>query len=143
MAALLISGKERARLHRIRDRAGERPIDVSTLAASLASLDGNRTYVAQMGEQTAAIPIDFVVTFSFEIGHPGGKSARHLWVSLSRPGRVPAPAAVEMIAAELGFHVPPPGSESWDRTVVAFRDIANGGKAIEVLQWIEGEVPWS
>lgn len=102
MAVFLIGPAERAALADLRERAEAAPVDVLTLRTKLASPKGKAAHMDQMSEQSVMIPDGYLVTYSVEIGHPAG-AARHLSMSSEREGKVPHPAAVWMVAKNLGF----------------------------------------
>ena len=72
------------------------------VAKLLKTAEGKRQHMDQMNEQSIAIPMGFLVTFSIEAGHPVGV-CRHMSMSVMREGRAPNPEAVWMVAEELGF----------------------------------------
>ncbi len=99
---LLLGERESAALASLRQLAEDNPVDMLTLEVSLSTPAGKRAHVAHMTSQSIVLPVNFMVTFSIELGHPGG-AARHLNVSIEREGRVPAPEAIWLIAETLGF----------------------------------------
>lgn len=99
---LIMGATQRAELRTLRERAAERPVDVQGLVERLNEPDAKRAHMDQMNDQTIEVPTAFLVTFSVEIGHPGG-AARHMSMSSVRPGRLPTEHAVWMVAEELGF----------------------------------------
>ena len=103
-APLIITPEVKADLHKLRDAAARRPVDVAALMRLIDTPRGKRMHMAQMTAQTVTIPGPFVfaVTFSIETGHPAGV-CRHLSMSIDREDRVPSPQAVWMVATELGF----------------------------------------
>jgi hypothetical protein len=102
MAYFLIGPPERDALIDLRERAEAAPVDVLSLRTRLANPEGKAAHMAQMSSQSLIIPDGYLVTYSVEIGHPGG-AARHLSMSSEREGKVPHPAAVWMVAEVLGF----------------------------------------
>lgn len=102
MTGLLIRDQERLALRALRVRAAAAPVDMRGITERLATPEGKAKHVDQMTAQTVAIPLDYLVTFSIEVGHPGG-TARHLSVTVGRRDRYPLPGAIWLIAAELGF----------------------------------------
>jgi hypothetical protein len=133
-ASLFIGPLQRALLESLRIAAQARPIHMPTLAQTMKTREGMTQYRAQMREQTITLPgrWDWIASFSIETGHPCG-TARHLSVSIDRPQRVPRLEAVWMIARELGFT----GADVTACAGVWFEDLADGGKAINVLQVID------
>jgi hypothetical protein len=99
---LEIGASERVALHRLRERATRHVVDMRQLVASLATPAGKLAHMEQMNEQTVDIPVGYLVTYSVEIGHPGG-TARHMTMSSSEQDKVPTPIALWMVAEELGF----------------------------------------
>jgi hypothetical protein len=78
-----------------------------------------------------SLPVGYQVTYSLEVGHPGG-AARHMSLS-SRPGRLPTREALEMVADELGFDLPltPETAMFW------LEDLKDrDGKAVNVVQLV-------
>jgi hypothetical protein len=132
MTALLIGPAERAALERLRAVANEHPVDMSTLPARLAQPEGKTIHMAQMNAQTISLPVGYLLTFSIETGHPGGL-ARHMSLSVSRPGRLPNHAAVWMVAAELGFE------RGLDDCVCWIEDLKGHGQAVNVVQLLEAK----
>jgi hypothetical protein len=93
-APLIISQTVVADLKRLREAVAKKPIDMLRLSCRLATRAGKLAHRDQMRSQTVVIPgpYPFNVSLSIETGHPGG-SARHMTMSIARPGRVPSPAA--------------------------------------------------
>jgi hypothetical protein len=98
----IIGPNERAALADLRDRAAIHPVDMPTLMKAIKTPAGKAAHMAQMNEQTVEIPINFLVTFSIENGHPSG-TCRHMSMSSGAIGRAPTPGAAWMVAEELGF----------------------------------------
>ena len=84
-----------------------------------------------MTDQSVPIPMAFVVTYSIEYNHPGGRTARHMSMSVMRDGRVPHPAGVWMVCEELGFH------GSLRECTVWLEDLSDGGSAVNVVQLLD------
>jgi hypothetical protein len=128
-APLIITPEVTARLHRLRDFAASRPVDMPPLMEAIKSPDGMRRHKKRMNAQTVRIdgPWPFFVTFSIETNHPGG-TMRHMSMSIMREDRAPHPAGVWMVAEELGF------SGGLDACQVWLEDLSDGGKAVNVVQ---------
>jgi hypothetical protein len=82
-----------------------------------------------MNAQTVVIPgpWQFFVVFTIETGHPAG-TCRHMSLSIRRKDRVPSPAAVWMVAEELGFSGGLLACSAW------LERLSDGGIAINVAQ---------
>lgn len=87
-------------LHHLREVAEAAPVDMPGLMERLGTPEGKSRHMDQMNFQTVEIPVDYLVTFSIEHGHPIGP-CRHM--SISRPNGVPSPEEVWVCAVELGF----------------------------------------
>jgi hypothetical protein len=129
MRPLVIGEAQKAALARLREAAAQAPVDMPALQAVFKAQDQEAMarHRAQMTAQTVALPVGFLVTFSVEHGHPAGV-CRHLSVSVDGPGKLPHPAAVEMIAAEMGF------AGGLAACVVYPEDLQRRGKALNVVQ---------
>lgn len=125
----LIGPEQIEALRLLREEAARRPVDVRTLNARLATEQGKTAHRDQMTAQTVEIPVAYLVTFSVEVGHPGG-AARHLSMSVQRPGRGPLPEVVWMVAQELGF------VGTLSECTVWIEDLQGHGKAVNLAQII-------
>jgi hypothetical protein len=125
---LLIGPEQVAALHRIRDLAAQRPVDMRGLGERLKLPKLKAKHMRQMSAQTVDLPLAFRVTFSIETGHPGGP-ARHMSMSVAREDRVPHPEGLWMVAEALGFT----GSLEACQAVWV-EDLQGHGKAINVVQ---------
>ncbi len=92
----------RQKLTRLREFAGKRPIDMLKVVELIKTPAGQKAHWKQMHARTVQLPIAYDVTFSIETGHPVGV-CRHVSMSVDRPGRLPLPEAVWMVAEVLGF----------------------------------------
>jgi hypothetical protein len=130
-APLIIGAAERLALLQLRQAAASAPVDIAALMAAMQTPDGKAAHRAHMTAQTVQIPgpWPFFVTLSIETGHPVG-ACRHMSMSILRKGRVPHPAAVWLVAEELGF------SGGLDACRVWLDDLSDehGGVAINVAQ---------
>jgi len=128
-APLIITPEATADLHRLRNTAARKPIDMQEVLRRLATPRGKRLHMAQMEAQTIVIPgpWDFFVTFSIETGPPAGV-CRHMSMSIKRDGRVPSVAAVWMVCEELGFSGGIEACRVWPE------QLSDGGTAINVVQ---------
>jgi hypothetical protein len=99
---LIIGPDQLAALAGLRQRAGANPIDVTKLAALVATSEGKSAHMDRVGRLTIELPLNYLVSLTIETGHPVGP-CRHLSVSSQIAGRVPLPETVWMIAQELGF----------------------------------------
>lgn len=128
MATPLILGSvQRAALQELRTRAAAVPVHMSDLLERLKTPEGHKAHRRQMTAQSVEIPADFLVTFSIETGHPIG-TCRHMSMSVGRKGRVPHPAAVWMVAEELGFAGELAACTTWPE------ELQGDGVAINVVQ---------
>src|SRR4030095_10925302 len=98
-------------------RAREMPVPLVTVmqsahvenVATLTLADkAKREYPPRPPRQMVAIDYGFMAMFSFE-DQPAGL-VRHLSISVDRPGKLPRPEFVAMIAREFGFVSVPPES---------------------------------
>jgi hypothetical protein len=125
---LIITEVERDQLRSLYELAQANPVDVAGLLERIKEPENKRHHMAQMTRQTVDIPLAFRVTFSIETGHPCGR-CRHMSMSVQRLGRVPHPAAVWMIAQELGF---------WGGldqcAAVWYEELLGHGRALNVVQ---------
>jgi hypothetical protein len=128
-APLILTSEVVERLHRLRAFAARRPVDVTVVMEMMKSPGPRAAHKKQMTAQTVAIPgpWPFFVTFSIETNHPGG-TMRHMSMSIMREGRVPHPAALWLVAAELGFSGGLASCQSWPE------NLSDGGAAINVVQ---------
>lgn len=130
MTALLLGPDERNKLAVLRAYADENPMNVQLILQLTRSETGRRMHLKRMERFSVTIPAAFVVTYSIELGHPPG-ACRHLSVSICRPGRVPTPEAVWMLASELGF------VHGLEHCAVWEEPIGEGDIAINVAQPVE------
>lgn len=128
-APLIITAEVVDRLNRLRVFAAKRPISMPVLIEALKTVGGEREHRKTMNAQTVRIegPWAFFVTFSIESGHPIGV-CRHMSMSILRDRRVPHPAAVWMVATELGFIGSIEDCQVW------MEDLSDGGQAVNVVQ---------
>lgn len=128
-APLLLTTEAVERLHRLRAFAAKRPVDIQVVSEMMKHPGPMAQHRKQMTAQTVVIPgpWPFFVTFSIETGQPVGP-CRHMSMSIKRDGRVPHPAALWLIAEELGF------SGGLETCKVWPEDLSDGGKAINILQ---------
>lgn len=75
--ALLIGPAESAALMALRELAAARPVDMLRLMDVIKTPQGKGAHKDRMTEQSVFIPLDFMVTFSIETGHPVG-TCRHI-----------------------------------------------------------------
>ena len=99
---LILGDEQKAQLENLRALAAQNVINMPAVAELLKTQQGKRQHMDQMNEQSIAIPMGFLVTFSIEVGHPVGM-CRHMYMSVMREGRAPNPEAVWMVCEELGF----------------------------------------
>jgi hypothetical protein len=128
-APLILTPDAVERLHRLRAFAARRPVDILVVAEMVKHPGPRAQHLKQMTAQTVVIPgpWPFYVTLSFETNHPGG-TMRHMSMSIAREGRVPHPAAVWLVATELGFSGGLESCQSWPEA------LTDGGAAINVVQ---------
>jgi hypothetical protein len=125
----MIGPETRAALHRLRDTAAERPVDVVALQATIKTASGKQRHRERTTAQTVVIPGPwvFMVTYSVETGHPSG-TCRHMSMSIDREGRAPNHHAVWLVAEELGF------AGTLDDCVWWTEELQGHGVAINVVQ---------
>lgn len=102
MSPFLLGPDERAALQELRKRASRDPVDMPGLLERLATPAGKRAHMDRMNRLSLQLPFGYVLTYSIERGHPSG-TCRHMSLSSPNPARLPLPAAVWMVAEELGF----------------------------------------
>jgi hypothetical protein len=124
---LIIGEEEREAMRKLRELAAEHPIEMQSLVKKLKDPAHKRRHMEQMTRQSIQLPVDFMLTYSIEHGHPAG-TCRHMSLSVSRDGRVPNEHAVWMVADELGFVGGLEACMCWQE------DLLGHGKAINVVQ---------
>lgn len=129
MTALVIGPAERLAIADLVTIAAGAVVDVGQLGARLRTRDGKLAHMVHMTRQTILLPEAWLVTYSIETGHPGGRF-RHLSVSVEREGRMPGPEAVWMIAECFGFQ----GSLAASCKVYLEQLRGRAGAAVNVLQ---------
>lgn len=127
MNPLIIGPDEQRGLSLLRDMANANPVDMVKLVENIKLPWGKAAHKTQMTKQTIILPTSYLVTFSIELNHPVG-TARHLSVSTRRAGRVPNPAAVWMIAQQLGF------TGDLDSCMHWVEELEGHGQAVNVVQ---------
>lgn len=127
---LIIGEAERMVLAELRNLAAERPVDMRTLEARLKTDQGKAAHRERMTEQSRIVPVDFLVTFSIEQGHPAG-TCRHMSMSSPKMGRLPTPEAVWLVAELLGFVGDIDACMSW------VEDLQGHGRAINLVQPVD------
>jgi hypothetical protein len=118
------------------------PVDMTNLVERLAKSKNKRRHMEQMSKQTVYLPFDYAVTYSKEINHPGGRTARHMSMSVYKEGRVPNQFAVWMVAEHLGFTGPHADLARAEDNLkqcdaVWLEDLQGHGKAVNVVQLME------
>jgi hypothetical protein len=130
MRPLMIGPEQQAMLDNLRQLAATKPIDLRGLVERLRdNPDEMARHRQQMTSQSVVLPVDYLVTFSIEIGHPQG-TVRHMSISVPVKGKVPHVAAIFMIAEALGFINPPDGCHIWGE------DTEDHGKAVNIIQLV-------
>lgn len=124
---LIIGDEQRAALAKLRELAAANPIDMPKLMERIKLPKPKAQHMAQMTAQTVGIPMDYMVTFSIEHGHPAG-TCRHMSMSVGKKGRVPNQHAVWMVAEELGFVGGIEACMCW------LEDLKGHGQAVNVVQ---------
>jgi hypothetical protein len=100
---LILGVVQMENLRALRERAAAMPVDMSVLLRQLNAPGGRERHIERMMQMfTVEIPTAYQVSFSIEFNHPVG-TCRHMSMSSRRAGRTPTPAAVLMVAHELGF----------------------------------------
>jgi hypothetical protein len=129
MTVLIIGEDERALIAELRAvvEAREPMTAADLLAVAAADIEAFRD---AMNMQSVDIPIGYVATYSIEVqpNAPPPGICRHISISVDRPGKLPHPAAVDMILEAFGMQPIAKSSKVW------IEDICPGQKAINVLQ---------
>lgn len=99
---LVIGPQEKQALAALATLAAEHPVDMRRLMDATKTGEGKHRHMMQMTMQTIELPVGYSVTFSIEDEHPIGR-CRHMSMSVDVAGKLPNPAAVWMVARELGF----------------------------------------
>jgi hypothetical protein len=140
----ILGDTEISKLAALKLLAEAHPVDMTDLMERLKKPNNKRQHMEQMSKQTVYLPFDYVVTYSKEINHSGGRTARHMSMSLYKEGRVPNQFAVWMVAEHLGFTGPHADLLRAEDNLkqcdaVWLEDLGGGGygKAVNVLQLIE------
>lgn len=128
---MVIDDEVRSQIKACIELAEANPVDMPTLMERIKDPVKKQHHMAQMTRQTVTIPIAFMVTFSIEHGHPCGP-CRHMSMSLQRPGRMPNPIGVWMIAKEFGFW----GNMVEDCDAIYPEELQGHGQAINLIQRI-------
>jgi hypothetical protein len=135
-APLIITEQVTADLAALRDLAARHPVDIALVKHRLETGgEVRKAHLAHMQKQTYRIeggPYEFWVTFSIETGHPVG-ACRHLSASVKREGRVPHPAAIELIGHLVGF------TGSLDDWIAWPETLSDGATAINIVQPITAD----
>jgi hypothetical protein len=128
MSALLIGPHERKQIAQLVAAAQEKPVNMVGITERLKLPKLKAAHMTQMTAQTIDIPAGFMVTFSFETGHPCGL-CRHLSISRSN-NRLPHPQAAFMIAQEFGFW----GDDLTSLDGVWVENLKGHGDAVNLVQ---------
>jgi hypothetical protein len=124
---LMLGPDERAALTALRGLASANPVDMRVLPKALRTPEGKAAHMARMTQQCVTIPLDFLVTFSIETGHPMG-ACRHMSISVGKAGRVPNEHAVWLVAEALGF------TGGLDTCMHWLETLQGHGQAVNVVQ---------
>lgn len=134
MAALVIGTAQREAMAALRARASAHPVHMPAVLEQLKTQEGRQAHMKRMAMLTVALPTAFMLTFSIDTGHPVG-TCRHMSLSATRRGRAPTPAALWMVAEELGF------VGGLNACTVWKEDIGDGAVAINVIQPVSVTAP--
>ena len=126
MRALVIGQTERARIAELRTLAAANPID--PLTAQAAAEKDMAAFRDFMGNMAVELPVGYHVAYSHE-RQPIGV-CHHISISVDRAGKVPHPAAVEMILGEFGMA---PMGQS---VCLWIEDVGPTIKAINIVQLV-------
>jgi hypothetical protein len=136
MRPLVIGLEQVAQIEAAIARARRHPIQLADMATAVFEDQGARRlklsdrrpgFEHSEASETVLLPIGYLAAISFELQRAG--LCRHLSVSVGRPGKVPNPAAVKMIAIAFGFpHFPPAPGHIW------VEEFAPGHEAVNVVQ---------
>ena len=106
------------------------------LAEMVEMIIGIRPPICYRPEHCRRLPIGHAVIFSIERQAKG--PCRHLSVSVSTPGRLPAIPVVQLIATELGFRAAAITADSLaGQLKVWLEQIAPGHEAVNLAEYIE------
>lgn len=131
--ALVIGARERQALRALCIRAAANPITVGDLKATLTDRDAKAEHVERVSSQTVYLPAAFMVSLTVEVQAPG--LYRHLCVSIHAGSGIAHPAAVWMIAEELGF------VGSMRECIVYPETLRGHGFGVNVLQPVDMPAP--
>ena len=98
MAVLMVGEAEKQQIKNLIAFAALHPYSTEQLKKIIA---GELKAPGDSALNNISLPVGFNVTYTVE-EQPFGK-ARHISVSVDRPGKLPAPEAVDMILEEFGF----------------------------------------
>lgn len=129
---LFLGETERKLLADLLARAVAKPVNaalISKLIEEPGLTERKRAHMQHMAEQSLFIPMNFEVTLSIE-DQPIGRM-RHMSLTSLRPKAIPHPAAVWMIAKELGFWGP--SIEAIDGVYQEYREDVDS-TAVHILQ---------
>lgn len=132
MHVIVLNNEVRDQIKALVELAEACPVDMPTLMKRIDTADGKKQHMAQMTRQTIRIPMEYMVTFSIEHGHPCG-TCRHL--SLSGAGGLPPEEAVWVLAKELGFW----GHLRQDCAAIWPEELLGHGIAINIVQTLTSE----
>ena len=101
MSALSIGNEERAQIAALVKKAQEHPVTLEMLKRQMEKSPSLTCHTTRYSEFHIKLPVGFSVVLTIE--HQPMGVCRHLSVSISRPGKLPHPAAVSMVMEEFGF----------------------------------------
>lgn len=125
---LIIDDAVREELRTVVARAAADPVSLEQLHALVA---GELLPEEVSRGKSLGIPAGFHVVYTHE--HQANGVLRHLSVSIDLPGRVPHPAAVQMIMEEIGFILPLAKCQSW------VEPCGNDRRAVNVVEPLDGD----
>jgi len=138
----LFGPEERDAMRLLSTRAAEAPVNAEGLLQRVQSTYGREKHMRQMRAQTVELSFGFAVTYSIEINHPGGRTARHMSMSSPKAGRLPLPEAVWIVAEALGFTGEEENAlENLKLCVVWQENLGDQAAAINVLQFVDQQAP--
>jgi hypothetical protein len=102
MNALVIGAGEMKLIGELKRMAEKHPVNAPEVVELVKTVEGKARHMVHMSSQSIPLPLDYLVTYSLETGHPVGL-CRHLSMSSGKKDHVPSPTAVWAVAELLGF----------------------------------------
>jgi hypothetical protein len=122
MTALIIGDGERAAIAALKQRASRHVTTIKADSPELLVNVGDKVRAANMAH-TIHLPIGYRVTYTLE-DQPIGR-IEHISISVTRPGKMPNPVAVEMILEEFGMRPLADSDSMWIEAFEPRREAIN------------------